>query len=552
MITPQQQQNIQAILKQANYTPPPAPAPNGQPLQTGNDMIQAKLQQLKTQQAAQPNPLAPIGSPESQVAGDVSDFASQTNSHAANIVQDLSQKPSFTGATDVMGNVAGEAGDIIGGLVKLGSQATMPKPVYDFVSNLLSSGVKTAINSNAGQNLAQIWGELSAKYPDATKNVGNLLGITGLVAGTPDVNVGELADVAKGGAQAAGSMVGDTASNVGQGIVNTTSKFVQAPINAAQDLATPIDQNVLKILQNPNPNTASTLKNMFSSAKEAISTTGAPSPLEIAGKNSFGNAMDSIKSQLGDAGKVLNDSLAENGTKTVDTSAVKNVFNEGLESRLGTKVDVTGDLSDAPGRKSIITSSPSDSRMVKMVDQALYKLGSNPTVQEVNDTVDSLQGELYKAPMKGAEALNGKTQGFVKQIVGQLNGVAKDAAGPEYSEANETYANLKDMQNELNTKMGTNYKNAGAQMKRIFSPSDGGIKSLVTRLERQTGEPIFHDATLAKFAMDSVGDPRAISLLDKVGKVADTGFYRSMINFVKNRLNNPEGVATRIVNLSSK
>lgn len=38
-------------------------------------------------------------------------LASDTNAHAANIVQDLSQKPTVTGALDVAGNVAGEVGD---------------------------------------------------------------------------------------------------------------------------------------------------------------------------------------------------------------------------------------------------------------------------------------------------------------------------------------------------------------------------------------------------------------------------------------------------------
>lgn len=207
MITPQQSQAVQAILKQANYTPPAAPitTPTGQPVQTGNDMIQAKLAQLK---ATQTNPVVPTGSPESQVIGDASDLAASTNSHAANIVQDLSQKPSFTGATDVLGNVAGETGDIIGGLTKFAAQATMPKPVYDFVSNLLSKGIQAVAGSNAGQNISDAWGQLSAKYPDATKNVANLLGISAIGIGADEApTISETGNAIKTGASTAADMV---------------------------------------------------------------------------------------------------------------------------------------------------------------------------------------------------------------------------------------------------------------------------------------------------------------------------------------------------------
>jgi hypothetical protein len=209
-------------------------------------------------------------------------------------------------------------------------------------------------------------------------------------------------------------------------------------------------------------------------------------------------------------------------------------------------------LTNATGRKSLIANSASDSKMVNLIKSTLDDLGSNPTVQEINDTVDSLQGELYKAPTKGAEAINSNTQGFIKQIVGQLNSAAKEVGGADYAGANDTYSELHKLQTELNIRLGSNMKNAGSIMKRIFSPQDGGTKTLISQLEKETGQPIFHDATLAKFAMDAVGDPRAESLLEQGMKAHSKGFIQSILDYIKGKVENPEGVATRMIQKNIK
>lgn len=90
-------------------------------------------------------------------------------------------------------------------------------------------------------------------------------------------------------------------------------------------------------------------------------------------------------------------------------------------------------------------------------------------------------------------------------------------------------------------------KNAGAITKRIFSPQDGGVKNLVTKLEEETGQPIFHNATLAKFAMDAVGDPRAQSLLQQGLEAKSKGLTKSVIDYLVKKLANPEAKALRIV-----
>ena len=53
-------------------------------------------------------------------------------------------------------------------------------------------------------------------------------------------------------------------------------------------------------------------------------------------------------------------------------------------------------------------------------------------------------------------------------------------------------------------------------MKRFFSPSDANTKLLFEDIKNQTGIDLAKDVTLAKFVMDSVGDIRQQSLLEKI------------------------------------
>lgn len=60
-----------------------------------------------------------------------------------------------------------------------------------------------------------------------------------------------------------------------------------------------------------------------------------------------------------------------------------------------------------------------------MVDNTLNGLGEKPTLQEVNDAVDAIQGQLYKNNVVGAEPINSRTESVVKEVIGDLNAQAK-------------------------------------------------------------------------------------------------------------------------------
>lgn len=421
----------------------------------------------------------------------------------------------------------------------------------DLVENPKVKNVLTVL-----ADLQNKYSEFAKENPEAARNIENsfVVGST-LLGGKAEKPIYQtapkVAELAGKGIKTGIEAVGELGMKGIEGVqkaVEVIKSPVKSTLNVIEDIATPIPENVKKVLSNPEraPEVKTKLENYFNQGRKAIEKTGENTPLEIAGKTRLEEAMNSLNEGLKKAGESKRTSLGESGSKSGDISSVKTSFEQGLSERLGTRIDEFGNLVDAQGRRSIISSSPSDLKMVNLMRSKIDSLGHRPTLQKINDVVDSLQGELYKTPMKGAEAINSSTQGFVKSIARELNEIAKELGGDAYKTANQNYSRLIELKENLNSRAGDGYKNAGSIMKRVFSPTDAGIKDLIRSLETETGIPIFEDAVLAKFVMDTLGDQRAMSLLDK-GALSSKGWLNKIIEFGLSRVQNPEGKAIRMV-----
>lgn len=489
---------------------------------------------------------------DSKPADDGSGIVDETNAHAANIVEDLSEKPSFTGALDVFGNIAGEAGDILGSGIKLMAKATTPPPVYNAIASMLQDTVKKIAGTPQAQAITKAWGEFSAQNPNAAKDIGNAINIGALAAGgevEPEGLASEVGSAVKQGAS-------DAADAVGSGIKSA----VKAPINAAENLGTSIPENVKTILTNPTEDTEGTLKDMFSTAKTAVTKTGAETPFDTVGKNRLGGALGDLNDKMSAAMTAKNQALDRVGSRAVDISQPEQAFHNDMEDILGTKMDIQGNLSNATGRESLVMSSPGDAKLLGKINDIFGRLSDSnagdATVRRVNDSIDSIQKQIFDSKKMGADPIASQTEAVARRAIGRLNATLKDAtkegmdaegnALNPYADANAEYSKLRPIHDDLSARLGKNMKNAGSMVKRIFSPQDGGTKTLVKALEQETGQPIFHDATLAKFAMDTVGDPRAKSLLDKLQE-GGTSLTSRALDYVTKKISNPEGVATRMV-----
>lgn len=162
-------------------------------------------------------------------------IANDTNAHAANIVQDLSGKPSFTGALDVTGNIAGEVGDFFGE----GLKAITPQPIKD----ALSKTAQSVAGTPGAQEMIKAWNGFQTQHPDVAKNIGNVVNIAALFGG------GEAAKGAQAGAEAAGGAIKSGLETAGGAIKQTAQSLAEnAGRNAAEKLATSKDSFIKDLI----------------------------------------------------------------------------------------------------------------------------------------------------------------------------------------------------------------------------------------------------------------------------------------------------------------
>lgn len=188
----------------------------------------------------------------------------------------------------------------------------------------------------------------------------------------------------------------------------------------------------------------------------------------------------------------------------------------------------------------------SDSRAVNNFIDELKKISDNPTLQEVDRTIDLLQDTLYKAGRNSAVEVTDRVTGPLRKIVGELNSKAGEIGGPTYKKFNKEYSDLISIVTELNARVGKEGSSAGAFVKRLFSPSDARTKELFELLQKYTGQDYFRDARLAKFVMETLGDTRAASLLEQVPTSAK-GAVMKAIDFGIKKITDPIKSAGRFI-----
>lgn len=517
---------------------------------------------------------------------------------------------------EVVGTAGKVVGGVVGGLGQLGYNAVTGKPLTEgvvkeaqksaedtgkFGYNIGSEGTAAAPLGIAGKipNAlmagSQIYegatGLEEAKTPEDYVNAGLQLGV-GLVGAkgaktgkgkffNPEVTeplnakISQTKNYVVEKVPQSKYMVKPVESIVKPGIEKTKALVGKAGEKVGEAI-TPIEKNVQTELTKSSIPKAKRIENYdryINQAEKAKVDNSQATPLELAG-NRGEEALKKLKDQLTTAGKAKEAALQEHGTKTVSTKDTKKLFESLLEKRLGTKINaeydpllalaekqIDGEVStkgrffnNAKGRKSIIENSPSDTKLVKIVNKTINELGENPTLQEVNDAIDGIQGELYKGKTVGAEPINGRTEAVVKEVIKNLNDKAKDVGGDAYKQANAEYSTKREIYDTLNKALGIEGNRGAALMKQLFSPSGTMPRKLFTAIKEATGIDLVNEATLAKFAMESVGDARQASLLNEVlrGNVplSKSGVVGKVLEYGVNKLQNPIKRGRKIIEKS--
>lgn len=285
-------------------------------------------------------------------------------------------------------------------------------------------------------------------------------------------------------------------------------------------------------------------------AKRAVQDASQDTPLELAGKEAEG-ALSIIQDKMHRAGALKQQMLGETGNKLVPgIDQTKALFNKKLGERIGAVLQ-DGEIVNAPGRVSKIALDRADQKLVSDVYALLDNLDDADTVFRADGTVDAIQDLLYKRKQNVAQPVSSAVEGLLKEVTGELNAKTTRTAGATYAKANRRYAALADVRDALNKALGAEGSKGGSLMKRVFSPTDGGTKRLFATIEKITGIDLVDEATLAKFAMEAVGDARQKSILEELQIIGSKGVKGAvidkMIEGLLSKFTNKEEAARKIL-----
>lgn len=493
---------------------------------------------------------------------------------------DEAGQPELPGQKSVggfLGNVFKSGGRLLGGA---GSAIANPVDTVRGLADISQGAVQKLIPGEQGkeQNFDAVAGFYKDRYGGAenikktlyedpvgaSADASVLLGGAGAIVG----GVGKVAEASEltrlGAGLTKASQVVDPIQAIGKG-VGAARTGVGSLGTKVGDALTPIDQGVVNTLrpQNVSPGMSlaeqatSKQKNLgdlskyLEQAKKSVSNYSEDNALKLASGKAE-DALANMDKQLKLYGKTKEMALERIASKPVNASNLKDTFVSTVQQRTGAKFTKGGVLTTPRGQFSTI-SSAADRGLLTDTYMILNKLGDNPTAARADRAVDALQARLNYASKNLYEPVNSQIEALVKETVKDLN-TRLQSIDDNYRLANKGYSDTVEIRNELNKALGLHSNKGASLLKRVFSLTDGGTKALFDKIKDRTGVDLIREATLAKFAMESVGDYRQSNLLEQLlnaGKVpTDTrGLVGKAAEFVLDKAveRNPGNKALRML-----
>lgn len=518
-------------------------------------------------------------------------FSELTGTKAAQAYQQPDQptQPEGKSVLGFVGNVLSSGANLISGI---GHAIAHPIDTASGIANLGAGALETGIQKGADalgiQNNhvvspeMQQFGNAVNFYKDryggaqnikdtlyndpvgAAADASVLLGGAGAALGKVG-EAGELSALTRvGGAISKAGELVDPLKAVGEGI-GAVKSGIGKGATAVGDALTPIDEGVVNTLkpQNVNPEMSlaeqatmkqknlTDLNKYMDQAKKSVSNYSEDNALKIASQKAE-EAVSQMDKQLKLYGKTKDMALQRIASKPVDISGLQDSFASIVEQRTGAKFTQKGVITTPRGQFSTITSA-TDKGLLTDTYSILKKLGDNPTALRTDRAVDALQARLDYASKNLYEPVNSQVEGMVKDTVKELNKRVQ-SLDSNYRLANKGYSDTIQTRNELNKALGLHANKGASLLKRVFSLTDGGTKALFDQVKTKTGIDLIREATLAKFAMESVGDYRQANLLEQLlnsGKIptSPAGLIHKAGEFILDKTieRNPGNKAIRLL-----
>lgn len=513
-------------------------------------LSQQEFEKLKAQLSAKKSKFA---IPEPKQPGFLSRVGSDLSKRVSNVKEIFSDAKEDNGVASgffrplesgirAVGQVAGGVGDVIGQAGVSGFRA-LPDSIENPIRQVGRDVMQTGAGETIGQ-AAQKYENWAQKNPRAAKDLEGIVNIASLLP------VGKGAQVAGKGAVAGTKAVGRGAVRAGEGVAD----LGRLGMTKAADVVSPIERGVQTVLTNSTelPKQAdviSKLSKYTDQAQKAITDYSEITPMEIAGREGE-SALKNLQNQLKAVGtqkKTVTKSIGDTPVGEIVNDSRKTIRTE-LRERAGMTFTKDGEIRNAKGRISTI-SDPADLKLLKDVDTLLTRVAQKPTFQRVDDAVDYMQDLLFKRQGLTAIPVNKNVEGIIKKAVKELNDNLKEIGGKEYRALNTKYSNRKRVFDNLNKALGVEGNKGAALMKQLFSPNGTASRKLFKAIKDYTGVDLVQEATLAKFAMENIGDVRQASLLEQVLKgnaTSKQGLIGIAADKVLNKIQDPIGKAKRI------
>lgn len=401
------------------------------------------------------------------------------------------------------------------------------------------SDLPSPLQTPLGQALLQKLQELQKAHPEATKNLGAIVNILGLIPGeglASDALEGAVkgvagaADIAKTAGKTGIKAATDLAGGVVEKAQLAATKGNQIPTleNAAQKgVAIPKDTSIKDPLARYDEHVAT--------EQVALKDAKADTAMGKVGTN-IGNAFDKVIAQRKAAGATMESELGKVGAHSTNTLSASDAFRSELAKNGLSYDQITKEITR--GKASKVTES--DQSLLQDYAKSLQALGSKPTVQELDAFLSRTPDELnvYKAKnnitgtTNGERIIKNNLTELRKELDPQIDKATGKAAKPylkDYATARKQYANLSKFIEEgsgflgKTTQAGDYAKDASLAKSSVQSILNNGKKDWLLKLEKLTGYSGIDDATLALQAMKDTGDYRGASLLESLTQGAAKG-----------------------------
>jgi hypothetical protein len=463
-------------------------------------------------------------------AGDVLNRASKSTS-----ITD--QNPLETGL-QLAGQVAGFAGDVIGAGVSSATPEVVKQKALDVLKTPLGQKGLEALQGGVESYTA--W---ATQNPRAAANLESVVNIASILPAYKGASA--VATTALDTSKAVAKNTARLADNVALNTKNVGGKALAA----AADVMTPIEESAITVFkQTPKEK----IIKYFDQAERALIDNKEATPLELAG-NEAERALKGMGEKLSEVGSQKSALTSKLGSRLGVGEMLydaKGQLRSSMRDRLGLVFNKKGDLESAPGR-AFKVSDTADLNLLKAVDEKLTSIGGSPTFQKVDDVIDFFQDQLYKRNALTAVPINSQVEGIVKKIISDLNARLKKMGGKDYIALNDEYSQIKDVYDVLNKALGADANKGASLMKQLFSPNGTMPRKLFADVKKLSGIDLVEEATLAKFAMERVGDSRQASLLQSVINgtnlpTSKSGFISKAIDTALDKIQDPLGKAVRI------